>query len=96
MSAIVDFTINKRGKWIVKKSNASGMLLGNGNFIFHLDLNMERNLVLTTNQGNIIKSGYLELPADDWLNSSKWLEPSNLNIKNFKGFEGNIKTLSFR
>ena len=64
-----------------------GILLANGNFIFKWIDGGYWKMVLTTNDGNTIKDGYVRPDSSNWQDSSTWNTsegPGFYSISNFK------------
>ena len=61
-----------------------GFLLDNGNFIFTWNDAGLRKMVLVSNSGLKIKSGYLNMPATTWKDTSTW-KVGQYTISNFQG-----------
>ena len=94
VGVIADFSMSSGDHWRVMKKKIPGILLDNGNFIFYLDYHFdgEKKLVLTSNSGHFIKSGFMKISSHDWMNPSKWSIPYQYKyrVENFHGFEGNF------
>ena len=70
----------------------NGYLLEDGNFIFRFVAHDYEKMVLTSNTGNIILTGWLKVPAAEnrWKKVSTWTNNNMAySIKNFKGYGGN-------
>ena len=70
------------------QENVSGILLPDGNFVFFLDNGRERQLVLTTNDGNFVKSGSLVGKMESWMEPDSWDKSTSYSIVNFQGIKG--------
>ena len=81
--------------WEQKAKNILGVLQTNGDFIFFYDDSTDRNMVLTTNYGTMLKSGYLNLPATNWEQSANWNPSETLRVTNFIGSKGKNKWIFF-
>lgn len=51
---------------------SKGVLLENGNFIFYIKRDGDRDMILTTNAGKTIQSGYVSVSATNWKEPKKW------------------------
>ena len=65
-----------------------GFLLDNGNFIFYWDNLDQRKMILTGNNGEQLRGGYLPLTAKTWQDTETWKETSGYTISNFRGYKG--------
>ena len=88
LSAMVDFKMKVVDKWFVQKTNVSGVPLQNGDFIFYLDNYEQRQLVMTSNSGQVLATGYLMQPDKNWMEPSLWTRSDDFTIANFYGIEG--------
>ena len=79
--------------WEQKAKNILGVLQTNGDFIFVYDDVVNRNMVLTTNYGTIVKRGNLALPATNWEQSANWNTVETLRVTNFVGSKGKNKLI---
>ena len=89
VNAMASFLRNFEGDWKLLKANVSGILQQDGTFIFYLDSFIERLLVMTTNDGQVITAGQLVDHTDiSWMQLDTWKTTKNLTIVDFQGFEG--------
>ena len=88
-NAKADFQQSADGQtdWVQQSTDVFGVLQGNGNFIFIHDTSIYRKMVLTSNNGDFIKSGFLALPATNWNDSSSW-GLYYYRVINFTGYPG--------
>ena len=89
-NAIAEFERKFGEKWSTLKTDVSSVPFENGNFIFYLDNNEQRQMVLTMNNGELIQSGYVMQPSDSWMNLNTLVNTDIFRIKNFQGFRGII------
>jgi len=82
VSATADFY--QQNFQTVRAHGVQGHMLSNGNFIFYWINDGMRKMVLTTNDGRKIKSGYVMKGDSSWTDVSKWA-PYGYSISNFKG-----------
>ena len=87
-NAIADIQIqNAAGSVTAEKKY--GLKLPNGSFIFVFDDAPFRRMVLTTNDGVYIRSGYVVIPftssTDTWLEPQQW-QNASYSIGNFTGY----------
>jgi len=80
-SATADFRQEKLPG--IRAHGVQGHMLNNGNFIFYWINGPYRKMVLTTNSGKQIKSGYVMKGDSFWKDVSKW-KPYGYSISNFK------------
>ena len=90
--AVANFEQKNGGVYLGLKTDISGLLQQNGDFIFHYDGDNKRKLVQTTNEGAIIKSGYVDLPNTEWADPNGWKKYA-YRVTNFRGIEGAIPIL---
>ena len=78
----------------MQSKNRLGFKLDTGDFIFYWDDAPFRKMVLTMNNGSVMQSGYMELPAEDWKDISAWNKDKGNTILNFQGYtEGIVEVL---
>ena len=70
-------------------STIVGTMRSDGYFIFYVDHNDLRRMVLVNNLGTFVKSGIL-LHTSTWQDSGTWIEVSTLKVtlENFQGIKG--------
>ena len=88
VNAMAGFQRKYGNEWAILQENVSGILLPEGNFVFFLDNGRERQLVLTTNAGHFLKSGYLIGKLDSWMEPDSWKKSTSYNIVDFQGIKG--------
>ena len=83
--AFADF--NQKDPAGILQKGISGEPLENGDFIFYTRDDGKWKMVLTTNQGEPIKDGYVMEPGTNWKDPSTWTnrEPGDYFITNFNG-----------
>ena len=86
-NAKADFEQQFDQNWVLQSTDVFGVLQGYGDFIFIHDTSIYRKMVLTSNNGDFIKSGFLALPATNWTDSSSW-GTYPYRVTNFTGFTG--------
>ena len=68
----------------------NGVILSNGYFIFYWFDGAYRRMVLTKNDGTVVKAGYLMIPIKVWQDYNQWTTVSegSYTVVNFKGGQG--------
>ena len=75
-------------KWVRKASGVCGFLQENGDFIFYVDDDNYKKMVLTSNTGSFLQAGYLDINATNWEDSTKWKHADWYKVDNFKPSTG--------
>ena len=90
-SATANFKTRTGG---IVSRGVNGVILSNGYFIFYWFDGAYRRMVLTKNDGTVVKAGYLMIPIKVWQDYNQWTTVSegSYTVVNFKGGQG---TLSF-
>ena len=83
--ATADFSQKFQG---VKASNVRGSLMNNGYFLFFLDDGPIRKMVMTSNMGSHLSSGYVSSPSPaNWMDTNTWNHKlGQYSISNFRGY----------
>ena len=68
-------------------TEVGGIPIEKGNFLFYVDQDGFRKMVLTDNAGNFITNGYVfnRVPPETWQESSTWTNNNAYYIDNFVG-----------
>ena len=81
VEASVDANVTDSG---IFAQDAAGHLISNGHFVFYPIFDGVRQLVLTTNDGVIIKKGTLLPDVTTWADPATWLPPTNYTFSYYK------------
>ena len=69
-------------------SNVAGVLQSNGDFLFYIDHDMWRKIVMVTNLGIFIRRGYVPQNAANWQDVYTWRSLTRWTVYNLKNFQG--------